>query len=103
MSLFLRKKRLSHEKLNHILNKQINELKNEIKNIKIKHEEDIFKLNQEMKEIKEQNNLLIDSNKKLWKLYNENLNNHSFLFSFREGVNYTLSKYGKIAEKTSGG
>ena len=71
--------------------------------MKIKHEQDINELKKEIIEIKEQNNYLIDSLKKL-KISEEKNNQPDdyFNFCFRKGINCTLSKDGKIAEKTDG-
>ncbi len=67
VSLILRKKKLTPDKLINVLSQQINELKIENINLKIKHEQDINELKQEIIEIKELNNYLIDSFKKLKK------------------------------------
>ena len=97
VSFVLNKTKLKKEEIEKIVNRQINEikeLKNEIEILKIKHDKEISELNTEIKEIKEQN-------KKLFNLFNQQ--NEKFSFSFREGMNYTLSNNGKTAEKTSGG
>ena len=104
VTLILRRKKLTTDKLINVLFQQINELKIENKNLKNKYEKDINELKKEIIEIKEQNNYLIDSLKKL-KISEEKNNQPDdyFNFCFRKGINYTLSKDGKIAEKTSGG
>ena len=97
VSFILNKKKLKKEEIEKILNRQINEineLKAEFENLKIKHDKEISELNKEIKEIKEQNKELLD----LFKQQNK-----EFFFCFRNGTNYTLTNKGKTAEKTSGG
>ena len=69
--------------------------------MKIKHEQDINELKKEIKVIKEQNNFLTDSYKKLYEQNKQRIG-EPFNFCFRKGINYTLSNNGKVAEKTSG-
>ena len=95
VSLFLRQKKFSTENLINVLNQQINDLK-------IKHEQDINELKKEIKEIKEQNNFIMDSYMKLLFGQKNQRTNDYFSYCFRNGNNYTLSNNGKIAEKTSG-
>ncbi len=95
VSLFLRQKKFSTENLINVLSQQINDLK-------IKHEQDINELKKEIKEIKEQNNFIMDSYMKLLFEQKNQRTNDYFSYCFRNGNNYTLSNNGKIAEKTSG-
>ena len=93
VSLFLKKKEIEQTKLIDIMRQQINDLKREIKELKNKYNEDIEKLNNEIINLK-------NTNKKILKLIEEK---DKFTFCFKNGLNYTLSKNGKIAEKTNGG
>lgn len=108
VSLLLKKKKMNQTNLIDIMRHQIKDLNNKIKNLNNKHKEDIEHLNKEMNELKEKYNKLQDTNERLIILYEEiksKLNKTDkdvFEFCFREGVNYTLSSGGKIAEKTNG-
>ena len=102
VSLYLKKKKLKKEDLENIVNRQkieIKELKTELDNLKIKHDREINELKEEIKQIKAQNKKMFILNQEvLFKNQKED-----FSFCFRKGINYTLNKNGKIAEKTSGG
>lgn len=78
------------------MNQELKDLKEEIKVLKNKNKEDIEKLNNEIIYLK-------NTNEKILKLFEEIQNKDKFRFCFRNGPNYTLSKNGKIAEKTNGG
>jgi hypothetical protein len=96
VSLFLKKKKIDQAKLIGIMNQELKDLKEEIKELKNKNKEDIEKLNNEIIYLK-------NTNEKILKLFEEIQNKDKFRFCFRNGPNYTLSKNGKIAEKTNGG
>ena len=103
ISLYLKKKKLKKENLEIIMKRQkneIKELKTELENLKIKHDREINELKEEIKQIKEQNKKIFIQNQEVFKLKQQK---EDFSFCFRKGINYTLSKNGKIAEKTSGG
>ena len=80
VSLFLRQKKFSTENLINVLSQQINDLK-------IKHEQDINELKKEIKEIKEQNNFIMDSYMKLLFEQKNQRTNDYFRYCFRNGNN----------------